>query len=288
MNTLKFSTYCLAFSLLIGFTACTNNQDGEVNPEIQKLTEENLKLKEEAGKKDEEVNSFMQSFNEIQANLDEIKKREKIITKNTEDPELKKTKQQEIADDINLINELLTKNKEKIAALNKKLKKANLRIEELEKMIATLTKQVEEKDAEILGLKDQLEKANVAYKDLFKEYNAKLDEIDLQATKINTAFYAFGTSKELKEKGVITKEGGFIGIGKADKLKDDFNKDYFTKVNTAETNSIILSVKKAKVLTTHPTSSYKLEGSKDNVERLEIVNPEEFWSASKYLVIVTE
>ena len=29
--------------------------------------------------------------------------------------------------------------------------------------------------------------------------------------------------KELIEKGVLTKEGGFIGIGKTTKLKDNFN-----------------------------------------------------------------
>ncbi|MBN8703728.1 MAG: hypothetical protein J0M08_11735 [Bacteroidetes bacterium] len=274
--------------VLVGFASCSNPSETEVNPEMQKLTEENQRLKDESTKKDEEIGSFIQSFNEIQANLDLIKEREKVVSKNTSDPELQNTKQQQIADDINTINELITKNKEKIAVLNKKLKKANLRIDELEKMVASLTKQVEAKDAEIIALKEDLEKANNAYKDLFKEYNAKLDEIDTQTNKMNVAFYAFGTAKELKEKGVITKEGGFIGIGKAEKLRDDFNKDYFTKIDVSETNNILLGVKKAKIITTHASSSYKLEGSKDKVEKLSILNAEEFWSASKYLVIVTE
>lgn len=277
----------IAISALL-FSCSNNASDNSTDPELQKLTEENNKLKEENKSKDEEVNAFIQSFNEIQENLDVIKEREKLVAVNTSDPELKNSKKQAIADDINLINELLVKNKQKIASLNKKLKKANLKIEELEKMIDRLTKQLEDKDVEIAALKDNLEKANAAYKDLFVEYNAKLDEIENQTNKMNEVFYAFGTSKELKEKGVITKEGGFIGIGKAEKLKDDFNKDYFTKIDASETKSIVLACKKAKIITNHPSSSYKFEGPEGKVEKLTINNSDDFWATSKYLVIVTE
>jgi len=270
------------------FSCSSNVSDNSTDPEFQKITEENQKLKEENQQKDEEVNSFIESFNEIQQNLDVIKEREKLVSANTSDPELQNSKKEQIAEDINMINELLVKNKQKIASLNKKLKKANLKIEELEKMIDRLTKQLEDKDAEIASLKDNLEKANSAYKDLFVEYNTKLDEIENQTNKINEAFYAFGTSKELKEKGVITKEGGFIGIGKAEKLKADFNKDYFTKIDASETKSIVLACKKAKIITTHPTNSYKFEGPEGKVEKLTINNPEDFWGTSKYLVIVIE
>jgi hypothetical protein len=104
---------------------------------------------------------------------------------------------------------------------------------------------------------------------------------------MNSVYYAFGTSKELKEKNVITKEGGFIGMGKSTKLKDDFNKEYFTKVNASQTTSIDIRAKKAKIITSHPSSSYKLIGEK-SVEKIEITNTEDFWSNSKYLVIITE
>ena len=274
--------------IALSIAACNNKGTEGQDPEMQKLTEENQKLQEETSKKDAEVNSFIQSFNEIQENLDAIKEREKIVTVNSSTPELQKDKQQQIVDDINIINELLGKNKQKIATLNKKLKGANLKIAELEKLVDRLTKQVEEKDGEIADLKDKLEKANAAYKDLFVAYNEKLDEVEDQTGKLNTAFYAFGSSKELKEKGVITKEGGFIGIGKAEKLKDNFNKEYFTKIDITETKSITLACKKAKIITTHPSSSYKLEGPEGKIEKLVITNAEDFWGTSKYLVIVVE
>ena len=70
-------------------------------------------------------------------------------------------------------------------------------------------------------------------------------------------------------------------------MNEDFNKEYFTKVDISTTNSINIGAKKAKIITTHPSSSYKLVGEKP-VERIDILNPTEFWSSSKYLVIITD
>lgn len=276
-------------SAVLLFSCQPTKEDLQNTEEYKNLVSENEKLKEEKEGKDQEINEFMASFNEIQKNLDIIKEKEKIVAVNTQDPELQNSKQQQIADDINLINELLNKNKQRINELNKRLKNSNIKIEELNKTIERLNNLVTQKDSEIAELQMSLEQANAAYKELFVEYNQRLDEIEEQTNKLNTAFYAFGTSKELKEKGVITKEGGFIGIGKTSKLTDDFNKDYFTQIDISTTNSIVLACKKAKVITTHPSNSYNLQGEQGkSIERINITKPEEFWSASKYLVIVTE
>jgi hypothetical protein len=70
-------------------------------------------------------------------------------------------------------------------------------------------------------------------------------------------------------------------------VSQDFNREYFTKVNIEQFTTINIGAKKAKILTNHPTSSYKLVGDKP-VDRLDIKNPDDFWSVSKYLVIVIE
>lgn len=173
--------------------------------------------------------------------------------------------------------------------MNKKLKKANLKIAEFQEMIERLNGQITEKDAEISELKGQLEKLNIELSEVAMNYEAAQQMLEETTVKVNKAFYAFGTSKELIAQGVLTKEGGFIGIGKAEKLKDDFNKSYFTQIDATETSSVPLSCKKAKLITNHPSGSYKFEGEQGTkIEKLSITNAEEFWSASKYLVIVVE
>ena len=112
--------------------------------------------------------------------------------------------------------------------------------------------------------------------------------LEEQAISLNMGFFCYGTFKELESKGVITKKGGFIGIGKTEQLKQDFNTDYFTQIDITETQSIDLFSKEAKILTSHPTDSYELVGDEDSVDKLVILDPIRFWSASKYPVVIVE
>ena len=46
-----------------------------------------------------------------------------------------------------------------------------------------------------------------------------------------------------------------------------------------------------KIITSHPSESYTLEkdaAKKDKVKNIVITNPDKFWSASKYLVVVKD
>lgn len=237
---------------------------------------------------DSSIQSFIRGFNEIQDNLDIIKEKEKIVTESSKDSETRKTKEEQIVADIQAIYDLLNKNKNRIAAMRTKLKDSNKKNEELEKFISRLTAEIESKDVQISDLKTQLEQLNVEMTNLNINYQEATQESEMKTEKLNTAFYAFGTSKELIKNGVLTKEGGFIGMGKIQKMKADFNKTYFTKVDITSTNTIALAAKKAKLITTHPSGSYKMEGTEGKVEKLTILNAEEFWSASKYLVIIVE
>lgn len=286
MNLKNVKTIVLA-SVLVLLFSCKNE---EMENKIVDLENQNTELNNGSTEKDNQIETYIQSLNEIHDNLAVIKEKEKIVTTNFNmgNGELNTNIKDMIISDMGLINNLLEENKQKLSALNSKLKKSNLKISELEKMIENMASQLQEKDAEIVSLQTQLASANQQLKVLFEEYNTRLEEIGTQTDKLNTAYFCFGTSKELKEKGVLTKEGGFIGIGKSEKLSADFNKDYFTKIDITLVKTVDLKSKKAKVITTHASDSYKIEGDKESVDKLVITNPEKFWASSKYLVIVVE
>lgn len=237
---------------------------------------------------DSSIQSFITGFNQIQDNLDEIKAKEKIIMDNSKDAETRKSKEEQIIADIQAMYDIMNKNKQQIANLQSKLKKSNNKNAELEKFITRLTTEIEEKDAQINNLKGELEKLNVELTNLNLNYQEVSAESDLKTAKLNTAYYTFGTKKELIKNGVLTKEGGFIGIGKSAKMKDDFNKTYFTKVDASTFTTITLASKEANLVTTHPAGSYKIEGADGKAEKLVITNAQDFWSVSKYLVIIVE
>lgn len=276
---------------LLGFLpfmfSCGGNSEGVLSAE-DSLTAVSGGQAVRIDKQDSSIQSFIRGFNEIQDNLDEIKKKEKIVTENSKDPEVRKSKEQEIVDDIQAIYDIMNKNKQRLASMKSKLKESNKKNDELEKFIARLTTEIEEKDATINDLKGQLERLNVEMTALNLNYEEATQESSVKTEKLNTAYYAFGTSKELIKNNVLTKEGGFIGMGKTAKMKEDFNKGYFTKVDVSVLTEIVLGAKKAKFITTHPASSYKIEGTDGKAEKIVITNAEDFWSASKYLVVVVE
>ena len=269
--------------LLSNCSKGSDESENSIKDSIENVTGNlNGKLTE----KDAAIQELVSSFNEIQENLNTIKEKEKIISKVTSDGDVK-SKEDQIKEDIQSIYDLMAKNKDRIGSLSKKLKNSKLKIDGLEKMIDNMQATLNLKDSEIEELKTKIEGLNVELSNLTTNYKAVENESNQKTEIINTAFYAIGTSKELKEKNVITKEGGIIGLGKTTKLSSDFNKDYFTKINIEKTTSINLGAKKIKILTTHPSNSYKLIGEKP-IEKLEITNTKEFWSASKYLVIILD
>ena len=277
----------LAFFVIIILTNflvsnCSKGSDDSENSIKDSIENVSGNLNGKLNEKDAAIQELVSSFNEIQENLNAIKEKEKIISKVTSDGDVK-SKEDQIKEDIQSIYDLMAKNKDRIGSLSKKLKNSKLKIEGLEKMIENMQATLNLKDYEIEELKTKIEGLNVELSNLTTNYKAVENESNQKTEIINTAFYAIGTSKELKENNVITKEGGIIGLGKTTKLSSDFNKEYFTKINIEKTTSINLGAKKIKMLTTHPSSSYKLIG-----EKLEITNTKEFWSASKYLVIILD
>ncbi|MFY9151310.1 MAG: hypothetical protein WAO52_04785 [Prolixibacteraceae bacterium] len=272
---------------------------GQHKKEIARMQAKQDSIAQLGVQKDNSILEFIGAMNEIQSNLDSIKTIEKIVSVETAPgTELKAEAKRRIIEDIAQINNLLQKNKELVKSLQGKLRNSNLKIAELENMIALLNKSVEEKDGEIAVLNQELEKLHINVASLNQQIQTitaesektikeKTQVINDQTIAMNTAFYAFGTKKELADNNVIEKEGGVLGMGKTIVLKKDFNRDYFQKVDIREFTQLPLNAKKAKVVTNHAADSYHLTGEK-TVEGLVIDKPAEFWKASKYLVIVVE
>lgn len=287
MNKLKLIAAALVLSVAsLTFSNCGKGTDENANPLADSLKSVNGELNGKLGEKELALQEFIASFNEIQENLNAIKEKEKIVTSSSSSGDVK-NKEGQIKEDIQAIYDLMAKNKNRIGSLSKKLKDSNLKLEGMEKMIENLQNSLNLKDEEIGQLKDKIEGLNIELASLNTNYVASETESAKKTDALNTAYYAIGTKKELIEKKVISKEGGFIGLGKSTKVNSDFNKEYFTKINVEQTTSINLGAKKVKILTTHASSSYKLVGEKP-IEKLEITDVKEFWSASKYLVIILD
>lgn len=281
--------YLLLIAVVIGTTGCNRK-------EIARLKAQNDSLMLAGGSKDANLVEFVDAFNAIQANLDTIKQKEKIIDKTAKEGfEVKGDRKEQIQSDINYIYNLLQKNRMLVAELSSKLKKSNIHAAELQKMIDNLNKQIAEKDGQIANLKDELGKLNIQVQTLNTQVtdlntnvsnlstvnSEKQKVIEEKTAELNTAYFIIGTMKELKEKNIV-KNDGFLGTAKD--LSNEIDKSLMTKVDITTVTSIPIMKKKATILSTHPVSSYKIDGE-NTADNLVILNQAEFWSMSKVLVI---
>jgi hypothetical protein len=292
----KFASLILFVSVIaLLSTGCTK----KYKEEIVRLNAVADSLKNVGSEKDNVTMAYVSGFNSIQSNLDLIKQKEKIISEQASGSlEERKSYEAQINSDIAAINDLLQKNKDLVESLRAQLKssgkKSAEKTAELEKMIANLTAVNEAKDAEIVLLKEDLERNNLMIRELTtslveaaevnKEKNTIIEE---QVVEKNTVYYIIGTRKSLQEKNIITKEGGFVGIGKSRKMSSDFDKSAFTQVDLRELKSLPVFSKKPKLLSVHPTGSYEFIGAK-SIDSLKIIHADDFWSASKYLVLMID
>ena len=238
--------------------------------------------------KDNEINDMMELFNEVEEGFRLISEAENRVNlvKNGEGAD----KAQRIRENIQFIQQRLSQNRELIAKLRQQLRESSIKGDQLKRTLDNLVKQLEEKDGQLRDLRAQLDAKDIHIAELDQtisdlhqdvdnlkgESQQKSNTINTQDKQLHTAWFVFGTKKELKEQGIL--DGGKV-------LQGNFNKNYFTKIDIRVEKEIKLYSKSAKLLTMHPLSSYTLARDSKNQYVLRINNPQIFWSTSKYLVI---
>ncbi len=274
---------CLAAFVLTG---CNDGKNNAANSAAQADS-----LNSIIAQKDSELNDMLGTLNEIEDGLNQINEAENrvVLLKNGEGA----TKRQKLKEDVQFIATRMKQNKELLAKLQKQLANSSIQGDQLKKTIENLQKQLAEKEKQLQALREELDSKdihiaaldetinnlNTKTTNLTKESSKKTEVINAQDKQLNTAWYVFGTKKELKNQHIM--EDGKVMTG-------NFNKSYFTKVDIREVSEIKLYSKSAKLLTTHPSSSYTLVRDANKQYTLRITNSQIFWSTSKYLVVLVK
>lgn len=275
----------LAIAGMLSIASCqkeTNNNTEALQREIDSLMLVNAHTKAD-------YEHMILVMTEVQSALADIKSAEKILIINSNPgDDIDANAKNQIIEDINLITNILKENKEKINRLQKQLKDSKNESAELKQAINTLNEMFEERSKVITDLQDELAKRDIRIAELddaittLSQMNAAQSEvISSQDSELNRIYYAFGTSKELRDQKIIEKRGRNL-------LKGDFNQEYFTSADMREATSLEIGSKKAEVLTSHPNGSYTLDKDENGYLILNISKPQLFWSTSRYLVIEVE
>jgi len=243
--------------------------------------------------KDSVENEYRNTLNEINTNLASIHQREGSLAEVTNKKgENIFSRKEEILQNISAINRLLEQNRTKIDNLTAKVSSYNRAKKHWKKEIEDMAEVIRQKENDIADLTGQLAQQLSAV----QERDNKINELQVSNRESNATsatldkelhkvYYTLGTYKELKKHNIIEKEGGVLGLGTTETLKPGFEKTYFTEVDMRQATGIVISGKKAKLVTHHPIDSYELKREDEQTAYLTIKDPDKFWGASKYLVV---
>jgi len=245
--------------------------------------------------RDSLINDYVNVFNQIENDLLYIKEQENLLSVQTNDPELARDMKVKIQEDIQLVYSLVEQNKKKIADLSRKLKNSGIEIAALNEKIKYLSLAIEERDVNIMVLNQNLAVKDSTISDLDGQLGiletvviTQKSMIEDQEVVMNTAYILSGNYKELEEKGVVTKTGGFLGLGKSKSLESTVPDEFFTKIDLTETKSYPVNAGKAELITEHPEGSYEWIEENEQIAYMVINDPKEFWRISKYAVLETK
>lgn len=252
---------------------------------------QNDSLQKIIAQKDNEINDIMETFNQIEAGFKEINEAENRVSlmKDGEGA----NRRQQLVENVQFISATMKENRALIDKLRRQLRESSVKSDNLKKTIENLVAELEEKDNQLQQLRAELDAKNIHIAELDQtisslndnvsnlqtESSQKSATIQAQDKQLNTAWFVFGTKKELKEQRII--DGDRV-------LESNFNKSYFTKIDIRVEKEIKLYSKYAKILTMHPSDSYTLQKDANKQYVLRITNPQIFWSTSKYLVILVK
>jgi uncharacterized coiled-coil protein SlyX len=284
----------MKYFILLAAIAVTMSSCNRADLERQKQTNDSLQAV--LSTRDSSLSEFLNAFNDVEHNLDAVAQKQNLISANAgKAGEMQQNQKDRINSEIQAINDLMEKNQKKIAELSRKLKASGNKNALLQKTIATLNAQLAEKTAELAALNEKLASMSAELSSLHTSYDSLATEnqtthqtLNETTTALHTAYYVIGKAKELKDKQIIDRTGGLLGIGRTSSLNRNVDNSKFTKIDYTQMTTIPVE-SKGKIITTHPADSYNLDqDAKKVIHNILITNPEKFWSASKYLVVVKD
>jgi regulator of replication initiation timing len=203
--------------------------------------------------------------------------------------------------------DVLQKVKELTARLNdseERLVSTRKRVAEMTGKNAAMSAQLASFDSTIASFKTIVDNQKVEIANLNQRVDAltsensqlKVDNVHLVADKSqltnerNTVYYVIGTKEGLLQQHIIEQTGGMLGIGKVPVPARELSPSAFTSIDKTMVSEIPFPKANTpyRVITRQDLSALETAPDKHGVvvNALKIKDPDAFWAASRYLIVV--
>ncbi len=191
---------------------------------------------------------------------------------------------------ISEVGATLKENREKISKLEARMKTFKGEMAGLNKLVESLKLTLQEREQSIAALETSVKGLEATVAEKTTTIAEKEAVIEGQQKEMNTAYMIVGTRDELKERGVITDEGGFLWglLGSTTVMASGVDRSMFTAIDKTRDHTIPIDGEVKEILP-HRSNDYFAMGEQPlgNGSSLTITRPDGFWQ-NDYLVIVVD
>lgn len=304
MKKRTLSSIKLPLALMLGATVVLSscNKKDEQKIAEQSTTIDNME--QELARRDSTYNELISMLNKAESQVAEIAKRENLVVSTSNEG---KKSEDQLVQELKLIDDLVKESNQSIQNLKAQLKKSNIEmgafktridqlsdvLDEQRQTITTLKAEVAEKNQElqVFAVKyDSIKIESVTQKQLITEQDKEIEILTSNNDNLNKVHYAVGSYKQLKDQGLVDKEGGFLWMGRTIDLKASAEVDKFVEADVREFSELKIEADKFELVTEHPEGSYTIVQDEidENVKYLKVLDARKFWEISNYLVVTTK
>ena len=247
-------------------------------------------LNVELAQANSEMENVMGILNDVQEGFQLINEAENRVNVQNAENAPANVKEQ-INADLAFIQAKMKENRERIAELEARAEKGDKTAAALRRTIKNLKAELADKEAVIATLLADIDAKNVRIQQLDTEVanltndknaltakNAANEQVIASQDKaMNQAWYVIAKKKSLKEQNILKK--GDV-MEQADVVKEDF-----IEIDIRNVAEIPVGAKKARILSAHPEGSYEIVNGEDGLAVVKILDPQTFWSVTRYLVV---
>lgn len=273
---------------------CDHTKEEQLQVQVSQLQGEQMSLQQNLSDRDKYFEEVMHSVNEVYADLERTRIKEGQLAERaggTETPAQisDASSRQQLLNNIGEIGKTLMANRKKIAELQSKVQASMGELTGLNKLVENLKQSLREREQSIAMLETRVQGLETTVTEKARAIAEKDSMIDDQQKTMNTAYMIIGTRKELKEKGVISNEGGFLWglLGSTTVLASGVDRSLFTPVDKRKEQSVSVNGKIDEVLPHRDENLFATAQPVENNSVLTIVQPDKFWQ-DRYLVIVVD
>jgi peptidoglycan hydrolase CwlO-like protein len=283
------TSYFVVIALLLVLTGCNQTE----------LENKNKELQQQLAAKDQYIEEVTTAINEIHNQLESTWAMEnKVIQQSlaregSKAPSHLQVKQQ-ILSRISDIDSILSANRKKLSNLQSRLKNAAIQYAGLQKMVDDLKVTLEEREKTLADLQARVKTLESEVVDKTRVIAAREATIDDQSKQLNertlqmnTVYYIVGKNDDLKGKGIITEEGGFLWglLGSTTVLAGNFNADLFQKMDKTKDAQIDVPGKIAEIIPKRDAGCFSMEETSGGRTILKIINADQFWKVNRLVIV---